>query len=150
MSKKEGMPTFVGVVYPEHTDHMGHMNVRQYVGMFDQATWVFFSRMGITSQYMRDTGIGMAAVSQHIEYKRELFPGDTIAIFTEPIKVTNSTSRFKHTMVCQEDGEIVATAELTAVHISRDAHKSRPFPHEIRAAFEEALAVNQVPFSVTE
>ncbi|MHB8191326.1 MAG: acyl-CoA thioesterase [Ferrimicrobium sp.] len=136
MSERESVPTYIGVVYPDQVDHMGHMNVRHYVGMFDQATWVFFARMGITGSYMRETGVGMAAVAEHIEYKRELFPGDTVAVHTELIKVTNSSCQFKHTMTREEDGEVVATAELTGVHMGRSAHKSLAFPREVRSAFE--------------
>ncbi len=43
MTVTAGYPTFVGVVYPDQADHMGHINVRHYVGMFDHATWVFFA-----------------------------------------------------------------------------------------------------------
>ncbi|MHB8263510.1 MAG: acyl-CoA thioesterase [Acidimicrobiales bacterium] len=139
MCEEKRIPTFIGVVYPDQVDHMGHMNVRHYVGMFDQATWVFFARMGITGRYMREAGVGMAAVAEHIEYRRELFPGDTVTVYTELLQVTNSSCQFKHTMTCEEDGEVAATAELTGVHINRSAHRSRPFPLEVRSAFEAIL-----------
>lgn len=140
MSPEEGLPTYVGVVYPDQADHMGHMNVRHYVSIFDQATWVFFARMGITGRYMRESGAGMAAVSEHLEYKQEVFPGDTIAVYTELMQVSNSSCHFKHTMTRDIDREVVATAELTGVHMDRSAHKSRPFPPEVRSAFDAALA----------
>jgi hypothetical protein len=31
----EWTESFRGVVYPWHCDHLGHMNVQHYVGMFD-------------------------------------------------------------------------------------------------------------------
>src|SRR6201992_4505538 len=63
--------TYRGTVYPWHCDHMGHMNVMWYVGKFDEATWQLFSAIGITPDYLRTSGRGMAAVDQRISYRRE-------------------------------------------------------------------------------
>ena len=63
---------------------------------------------------MREAGVGMAAVAEQIEYKRELFPGDTVTVHTELIQVTNSSCRFKHTMTREEDGGVMANAERTS------------------------------------
>ncbi|MEX6430760.1 MAG: acyl-CoA thioesterase [Ferrimicrobium sp.] len=96
----------------------------------------YVARVGITGCYMREDGMGMAAVAEHIEYRRELFPDDTVTIHTALMRVSNSSCQFKHTMTCEEIGEVIATAELTGVHIDRSTHSSRPFPLEVRDAFE--------------
>lgn len=44
--------TYRGVVYPNQLDHMGHMNVQWYTSKFDEATWHFFSHLGITNNYI--------------------------------------------------------------------------------------------------
>src|SRR5438874_12817045 len=70
--------TYRGTIYPWHCDHMGHMNVMWYVGKFDEATWQFLSKLGLSPSRLSKEGTGMAAVEQHIEYKRELRAGDLI------------------------------------------------------------------------
>ena len=40
--------TYRGVVRPHHLDHMGHMNVQWYTAKFDEATWHFFSLLGLS------------------------------------------------------------------------------------------------------
>ena len=72
--------TYRGAVYPWHCDHVGHMNVMWYVGKFDEATWNFFARLGLTPAYLRDAGRGMAAGQQNITYKRELLAGDVVEV----------------------------------------------------------------------
>ena len=72
--------TYRGTIYPWHCDHMGHMNVMWYVGKFDEATWHLFASAGLTGKRMRAESLGMAAVEQRIEYKRELLAGDLITI----------------------------------------------------------------------
>jgi len=31
--------TYRGIIYPWHVDHMDHMNVQHYTGVFDQSSW---------------------------------------------------------------------------------------------------------------
>ena len=44
--------TYRGTIYPWQCDHMGHMNVMWYVGKFDEATWQFFSMLGLTPAWL--------------------------------------------------------------------------------------------------
>src|SRR5262249_26548587 len=72
--------TYRGAVYPWHCDHMGHMNVMWHIGKFDEATWTYFSLLGLTPTFLRDNARGMAAVEQRIAYQRELVAGDVVAV----------------------------------------------------------------------
>lgn len=130
-----GEPTYRGIVYPWHCDHMGHMNVMWYVGKFDEATWTLMARVGLTAGYLRSAGRGMAAVEQQISYLRELLAGDAISIFSEFIEVKNKAVRFRHVMVCDSDGAIAAETTLTGVHIDTGLRKACSFDPAIKARF---------------
>lgn len=123
--------TYRGVVYPKDCDHMGHMNVAAYVARFDEATWHVFRLCGITRGYMRDRGKAMAGVRQVIDYRRELFPGDTIRIDSAVVDVGVRKLTWVHRMYDDTNDELVATCELTAVHIDATTRKADPFPDEI-------------------
>ena len=86
--------TYRGTVYPWHCDHMNHMNVMWYVGKFDEATWQFFSSIGLSRSRLSKEGTGMAAVEQRIEYKRELHAGDLITIRSAALEITEKSIRF--------------------------------------------------------
>ena len=123
--------TFIGVVYPQNIDHMGHMNVQYYASMFDQATWAFLSGFGITSDYMRKNHKGMAAVNQVTNYFLELFAGDVVEISTRTLNVENRKIRFVHTMRRIPQNQVIAATELVGVHMDTGAHRACPFPDEI-------------------
>ena len=123
--------TYRGTVYPWHCDHMGHMNVMWYVGKFDEATWNFFHRIGITADYLRTNHRGMAAVDQHIEYKRELHAGDVVTVRTTLLELQGRKVRFRHEMVNEGTGEVSAVTTLVGVHMDTDLRKACPFPSEI-------------------
>jgi acyl-CoA thioester hydrolase len=124
--------TYRGTIYPWHCDHMGHMNVMWYVGKFDEATWHLLASAGLTGKRMREEGIGMVAVEQHIEYKRELLAGDLITIRSWCKEVREKVLLFVHEMANEETQEVAARTFLTGVCLDTKTRKARPLPVEVR------------------
>jgi acyl-CoA thioester hydrolase len=130
--------TYRGTVYPWHCDHMGHMNVMWYVGKFDEATWQFLLNIGLSRSRLSKEGAGMAAVEQHIEYKRELQAGDLITIRSVVLEVKDKSIRFRHEMTNDESGKLAARTVLVGVHLDLTARKARSLPTDVR---ERAMAM---------
>ena len=142
----EMLETYRGTVYPWHCDHMEHMNVMWYVGKFDEATWNFFTALGITPGYMRANGRGMAAVDQRIAYQRELHAGDVVAVRTGVIEVREKLVRFCHEMRNLETGEIAAVTLLVAVHLDMRTRKSCALPADVAAKAREGSVDYPLPW----
>jgi acyl-CoA thioester hydrolase len=136
----ETMLTYRGTIYPWHCDHMGHMNVMWYVGKFDEATWHLLAAAGFTAKRMQAEGIGMAAVEQRIEYKRELRAGDLITIRSSVQEVREKVILFMHEMTNEETGEIAARTFLTGVCMDTATRKARPLPGDVRERIVNGLA----------
>ncbi len=132
--------TYRGVVYPWHCDHMGHMNVMWYVGKFDEATWAFFARNGLTPVYLRENARGMAAVDQRIRYLQELQAGDVVHVTTRLLEVAPRKIRFEHQMFNDIAGDLVASCELVAVHMDTEARKAVAFESSIADKLAATLA----------
>jgi len=128
----ESIVTYRGAVYPWHCDHMGHMNVMWYVGKFDEATWHLLASAGLTAKRMREEGIGMVAVEQRIEYKRELLAGDLITIRSYFQEVREKALLFVHEMTNEETQEVAARTFLTGVCLDTKTRKARPLPADVR------------------
>jgi acyl-CoA thioester hydrolase len=126
------MLTYRGMVYPWQCDHMGHMNVQWYVAKFDEACWQFLSSAGISTSRMQQTRARMAAVVQHIEYKRELFAGDVISIRSKMLDIGEKSVRMQHVMVHDESREVVAIMEVVGVHVDFNTKKASPLPADVR------------------
>ena len=124
--------TYRGTIYPWHCDHMGHMNVMWYVGKFDEATWHLLASAGLTAKRMREDGIGMAAVEQRIEYKRELLAGDLITIRSRFQEVREKALLFVHEMTNEATQEVAARTFLTGVCLDTRTRKARPLPADVR------------------
>jgi len=120
--------TYRGSIYPWQCDQMGHMNVTFYVGKFDEATWQLFAALGLTPTYFRETQSGVAALEQHLTYKKELLSGAIIEIRSHVVKVAKKVTVFVHEMHDAETDLVTATCELTAIHLDRRTRKSSHFP----------------------
>jgi len=119
---------------------MDHLNVAAYVEKFDQATWNFFADLGLTTAYLRENAIGLAAVEQKITYKRELRPGDVLTIRTQLIELAGKKIRFHHEMTNGATGDVAAVVDQLALCIDSRARTSRPFPDAIVAKARPFIA----------
>ena len=137
-----GFLTYKGTIYPWHCDHMGHMNVRWYTGRFDEATWLFVARFGLTPPRLRAARRGLVAVEQHLRYVRELTAGDVFRIESRLIEVGAKSMRFAHEMRLLDEHDaytLAATCELTGLLIDLDRRKTVPFDEATAARLAEAL-----------
>ena len=132
--------TYRGVVYPHQLDHMGHMNVQWYTSKFDEATWHWFSYLGMTAEYIQSNNRGMAALEQLTKYKSEVLVGSLLYIKTKMLETKPKTIRFLHTMYDASSDKVVSTSELVGVHLNRDERKGCEFPVDIRQRCEAELA----------
>jgi len=127
------------VVYPWQCDHMGHLNVMYYTGMFDRATWHLFGRIGAAADYVRDTEHGWAAVRSEIDYLRELLPGDMVVIRSRFLEVGERKAVFEHELTDALTGEVCAVNRLVGVHLDLQARRAAPIPDDVRAAVDALM-----------
>jgi len=135
----EPFVTYRGTVYPWHCDHMGHMNVMWYVGKFDEATWQLFTSIGLSPRRLRDEGIGLVAVEQRLEYKRELIAGDLLTIRSSVEEVREKALVLLHEMTNDETQQVAARTTITGVCIDMTTRKARPLPEDIRERVANSL-----------
>ena len=132
--------TYRGTVYPWQCDHMGHMNVMWYSGKFDEASWQFLAALGLTRSRLRKENTGMAALEQHITYKRELRAGDTVTIRSVVVEVKEKICRVMHEMQNDETCEIVATSTIVAAYMDAASRTAQPLPADVRDRAEAAVS----------
>lgn len=124
--------TYRGFVYPWTMDHVGHMNVQFYTAKFDEATWHFLARLGLTPRFMKESGTGAVAVDQHVQYTREVLAGSLLHATSELLELGRTSIRFRHRMFDSETGEEVAVAEYVGVYFDTEQRVSVELPEFLR------------------
>jgi acyl-CoA thioester hydrolase len=125
--------TYRGFVYPWSMDHVGHMNVQFYTARFDEATWHFLARLGLTPRYLREQGRAAVAVDQRTQYRREVVAGTLLHVETELLEVGRKSVRFRHRMYDSETHEEVASTELVGVYFDTERRTSDELPPRVHA-----------------
>lgn len=120
-----------GTVHEWQKDHMGHINVRAYTDLFEQACWQFYAMLGLTASLLRNGTVRLAAVQQNIAYRRELYPGDTVAVRTGVLEMRDKVLRFRHELFDTDGDAITAVCEFTVVCLDPETRRSRPFPKDV-------------------
>jgi acyl-CoA thioester hydrolase len=140
----EWVMTYRGVVYPWHCDHMGHMNVMWYTGKFDEACWQLLTIIGLSTARFKRDGTGMAAVEQHIQYKRELHAGDALTIQSALLEVKDKSVHMLHKMIDDASGEVAAIMVVVGVHIDAAIRKAIRLPDDV---LERAMSMKEESFA---
>ena len=122
---------FQGMLYPLEIDHMGHANVRYYSRAFNEAAYFTFTTAGITPAFMRANDRGMAAVTENFLYRREILPGDLVAVRTCFIGFSAKSLHVWGVMIDPVSDEICAVNDQICVHLDTVARKAVPWPKEI-------------------
>jgi acyl-CoA thioester hydrolase len=126
--------TYRGIVYPWQCDHMGHMNVMWYASKFDEACWQLLSMLGLNPTRFAEEGTGMAAVEQHIQYRRELRAGHAVTIQSAVLEVKDKSIHMLHKLIEDASGEVAATTVVVGVHIDAMLRKALSIPQDVRDA----------------
>lgn len=123
-----------------YLDLMGHMNVRHYLGIFDDATWHFFAHFGMDHHYYTTSGNGSFALQQFIYYAAEVRADETVAIRSRLVARTDRRIHFIHFMVNETTDRLAATVEVLGSHADLRVRRTSPFPADIAAKQDALLA----------
>ena len=132
----EALPLFHRATIPaDYLDPMGHMNIRWYIALFDQAAWKFFGSIGMSRPYFEQEQGGLFALKQFISYLAEVHVGETVAIRTRVLGRSVKRLHFMHFMVNESRQNLAATLETLTSHADLAIRRTSPFP----ARFAESL-----------
>ena len=136
-------PVCLRATVPEaYRDSNGHMNVRWYLALFDDASDTLHEWMGLTPQYHAAHHTGTMDLEHHIHYLSEVMPGDLVTVYVR--FVGNSSKRLHYLMFLVDDtrGKLAATLECINAFADLDKRKTAPFPAEAAAQIAAGLAVH--------
>ncbi|KSV75795.1 MULTISPECIES: thioesterase family protein [unclassified Sinorhizobium] len=136
------LTTYVGVAHPWMCDTMGHMNVRHYAAIFDDASFQLLGHI-VGPEAQSETGRGWADVRSEVEYKHETEAGALITIRSRVIKLGRSSVTFEQIMSGTLDGIVHAVNRTTTVRFDLEARAAIALEPDARARAEALLSSNE-------
>lgn len=128
--------TFVGVAHPWMCDAMGHVNVRHYAAMFDDAS---FQLLGNIAGDAPAETEGWADVRCTIEYKQETAAGALLTVRTQVLRIGRSSLAYRHVMAGTLDDVVRAVAEVTTVRFDLIGRQALPLAGSLRERAESLV-----------
>ncbi len=128
------------VVPPESGDANGHLNVRHYLGLFDDAEWVVYERLDLGADLARRGVGGIFALEQHLTYRREVAVGDEVSV---GIRFVGRSARMVHLvgyLANHTRGEVAASMEALEGYVDLGTRRLAPLPSPQVAAIDRLLA----------
>jgi acyl-CoA thioester hydrolase len=134
-------PACLRMTVPEsYRDQNGHMNMRWYVAIFDEAGDSLYLRLGLTPDYHRQHATGTFDLEHHTHFISEVNPGDRVAVYVR--LVAHSVKRFHYLMfmVNETRGTLAAIFECLNAFADLTVRKTAPFPPEIASKIAAGVA----------
>jgi acyl-CoA thioester hydrolase len=134
-------PVFLRLTIPEsHRDANGHMNMRWYLAIFDDAGEVLHERLGLTPEFHGARGTGTVDLEHHIHFLNEVMPLDRVAVYVRCVAWSPKRLHYLMFMVNETRGRLASIFECINAFLDAKARKTAAFPPEIAGRIAEAVA----------
>jgi acyl-CoA thioester hydrolase len=134
-------PACLTMTIPEsYRDENGHMNMRWYLAIFDDAGEVLHERLGLTPEYHRAHRTGTVDLEHHVHYISEVMPGERVSVYVRCVAWTPKRLHYLMFMVNETTGRLSAIFECINAFLNAIERKTAPFPPEIAAKVAEAVS----------
>lgn len=136
-------PACLHVTVPEsYRDQNGHMNMRWYLAIFDDAGDKLYLQLSLTPDYHRRHGTGTFDLEHHLHFLSEVLPGDNVAVYARLVAHSAKRLHYLMFMVNETKDRLAATFECVASFADLSARRTVPFPPEIASKIAASVAAH--------
>jgi len=123
---------YLRVVVPENwADRNGHMNMRWYLAVFDDAGDELYLRLELTPEFHSRNKTGSFDLEHHIHFLREVMPGDTLAVYARPVSISAKRMHYVMYLVNETKNTLAAMFECVNAFGDMIGRRTAPFPPHI-------------------
>jgi len=120
-------------------DSNGHMNMRWYVALFDDAGDELHERCVLTPEFHRTHRSGTVDLEHHTYFLNEVMPGDSVAVYSRLVERSAKRLHYVMFLVNETKGRLAAIFECMNAFLDLELRKTAPFPPEIAARIDSWL-----------
>lgn len=141
LEKVAALPLIYRVtIPPDYEDENGHMNIRWYLAIYDDAGYPLAAGFGLTPDYHQRHQTGGFDLEHHIHYLSEVHIGDTVAIHVRLLARTAKRIHYMMFMVNETRGTLASLFECVNSFADLRVRRTAPYPAEIAARIDAMLA----------
>lgn len=124
----------------EYEDRNGHMNVRWYLVLYDEAGDAMYPALGLTDAYFAASGMGGFDLEHHLWYVSEVGIGDTVSIRLRMLARNAKLCHYMMFMLNETRGRLSSAFECVHAHADLKTRRTAEFPPQAITAIDALIA----------
>lgn len=125
------------VAHQWQCDHFGHLNVRHYATVFDDALFIFWKRLGFTVPALGSPGTMPVTAEVKTTFTSETVAGTIANVHGEVLRVGTKSVTFRMELTEEGDGRLLASCEAVEVFFDMQARTSSHIPEDLRRRLKD-------------
>lgn len=135
------LPLLMRLTVPESTlDENGHMNMRYYLAVYDDAGYPFVDSLGLGLEVRAANQFGGYDLEHHIHYLREVLLGDEIAVYLRVVGRSAKRMHYLMFMVNETRGTLASIFECVNAFADLSIRRTAPWPAEAAARLDALIS----------
>lgn len=132
-------PLYRLTIPEQYRDENGHMNVRWYMSIFDEAGYPMVASLGLTPEFHQQHGTGGFDLEQHLHYLNEVHIGDVVVVYARLLGRSAKRIHYMMFMVNTTRGILASIFECVNSFADLTVRRTAPYPAEIAARIDALL-----------
>lgn len=128
------------VIPPTYEDRNGHMNMRWYSAIYDEAGDAMYPMLGLTADYFAASRAGGFDLEHHLWYPSEVRIGDTVVIRVRFLARNAKLLHYMMFMANETRGTLSSLFECLHAHADLRTHRTAPFPAHVADRIDAFIA----------
>ena len=130
------------VIPPAYEDQNGHMNMRWYLAVYDEAGDAMYPMLGLTAEYFASSGMGGFDLEHHLWYPAEVGIGDSVVIRARILARSAKLMHYMMFLVNETRGVLSSLFECVHAHADLRQRRTAPFPSPVAARIDALIAAH--------
>ena len=126
------LETHRAVVHPWMCDQFGHLNVRFYAHLFDDAGFALWTMIGVGRPVFEQAGVHTVVARTETDFRRELPPGHLVVIRSRFTRFGNKSVTYEQQLLDADTQHVHAEQRVVEVFFDPETRRSCEIPDRIR------------------
>jgi acyl-CoA thioester hydrolase len=127
------------VIPPADEDRQGHMNMRWYLALYDEAGDAMYPMLGLTADYFAASCTGGFDLEHHLWYPSEVRIGETVVIRVRILARNLKLFHYMMFMANETRGVLSSLFECVHAHADLRTRRTAPFPAQVAAQIDAMI-----------
>ncbi len=132
-------PLYRMTIPEAYRDENGHMNVRWYLHIFDDAGYPMVASFGLDPTFHAQHGTGGFDLEQHLHYLKEVHIGDAVTVYARLIGRSAKRIHYMMFMVNETHHTLAALFECVNSFADLKERRTAAYPTEIAEKIDAIL-----------